>query len=167
MSASRSPGTVVVNNTAKNYTLSGSTIAGTCRLIKQDGGTLTLGSANTYSGATTNSGGTLMVGNATALGTGALTMDGGSLTQVGKQIVLANVAVVATTPPQVSAMFNHQQLQLAWPSDHIGWQLEAQTNSLVTGLGTNWFPVSGSTQTNQVSIPINATNDCVFFRLNL
>jgi len=45
-----------------------------------------------------------------------------------------------------------------------GWQLQAQTNNLGVGLGTNWINVSASTQTNQMTLPINATG-AVFFRL--
>ena len=43
------------------------------------GGTLTLGSADTYSGGTTINAGTLTLGNAMALGIGGLTMSGGIL----------------------------------------------------------------------------------------
>ncbi len=57
---------------------------------------------------------------------------------------------------------NGNQLQLAWPADHQGWRLEAQTNSLV---GTNWVTISGSKTTNQMSFPFDLTNDSIFFRL--
>jgi hypothetical protein len=89
----------------------------------------------------------------------------GTLTQVGKQIVLTNVAVVATTPPQVSVTANGGQLHLSWPGTHTGWRLETQTNSLSTGLGGNWFTVSGSVTTNQMVIPTDPASGTVFFRL--
>jgi alpha-N-arabinofuranosidase len=57
------------------------------------------------------------------------------------------------------------QVQFSWPSDHTGWQLQAQTNNPGTGLGTNWVNVPGSMQTNQMAMPLNATNGAVFFRL--
>jgi hypothetical protein len=57
------------------------------------------------------------------------------------------------------------QLQISWPADHTGWQLQAQTNSLSVGLGTNWVNVTGSDQTNQMTLPFNVTNGAVFFRL--
>jgi hypothetical protein len=57
------------------------------------------------------------------------------------------------------------QLQLSWPPTHIGSRLEAQTNSLATGLSTNWVTISGSATTNQIAIPIHSDNDAVFFRL--
>jgi hypothetical protein len=43
-------------------------------------------------------------------------------------------------------------------------QFQAQTNNLGVGLGTNWINVSASAQTNQITLPINATG-AVFFRL--
>ena len=57
------------------------------------------------------------------------------------------------------------QLQFSWPADHTGWQLQAQTNNLTAGLGTNWVNVASSTQTNQMTVPLNSTNGSVFFRL--
>jgi hypothetical protein len=57
------------------------------------------------------------------------------------------------------------QLQLTWPVDHTGWQLQAQTNSLAVGLGTNWGDVTGSAQTNQMTLPVNPASGAVFFRL--
>ena len=60
---------------------------------------------------------------------------------------------------------NSGQLTLGWPADHTGWLLQAQTNRLNTGLGTNWVTVSDSDTNNQAAIPIGTTNGSVFFRL--
>ena len=49
-SAIRLPSAIVADNTAKNFTLSGSAIAGTASLTKSGTGTLTLTAANTFSG---------------------------------------------------------------------------------------------------------------------
>jgi alpha-L-arabinofuranosidase len=57
------------------------------------------------------------------------------------------------------------QLQISWPADHTGWQLQSQTNNPTSGLGTNWIDVPGSMQTNQMTLPLDATNGSVFFRL--
>jgi len=57
------------------------------------------------------------------------------------------------------------QLQISWPADHTGWQLQSQTNDFTTGLGTNWVNMTGSDQTNQMTVPLNSTNGSVFFRL--
>ena len=64
-------------------------------------------------------------------------------------------------PPQLGFVTASNQLQLNWPADHTGWQLQAQTNSL----GTNWVNVTGSAQTNLVTLLLNTTNSAVFFRL--
>ena len=47
------------------------------------------------------------------------------------------------------------QLQISWPADHTGWQLQSQTNNLTSGLGTNWVNVPASMQTNQMTVPLN------------
>ena len=72
---------------------------------------------------------------------------------------------VSVTPPQLSFGNLSGQLQIAWAADHIGWRLQTQTNSLNTGLGTNWLAIPGSAATNQILIPLNTANGSVFFRL--
>ena len=69
----------------------------------------------------------------------------------------ALVAMSATNAPG--------QLKIFWPADHTGWVLQSQTNNLAAGLGTNWVNVSISAQTNQMTVPLSATNGSVFFRL--
>ena len=85
----------------------------------------------------------------------------GTLANSGNQISLANVAVVSTASPQMSAMISGQQLQLLWPQVNTGWRLLMNTNLA----GTNWVTVSGSVGTNQMFIPVNTTNSSVFFRM--
>lgn len=70
------------NNTALNYTISstgGFGIGGSGTLTKSGNGSLTLNTANSYSGGTTLGGGTLNIGNASALGSGPMTISGGVL----------------------------------------------------------------------------------------
>ncbi|MHA3770792.1 beta strand repeat-containing protein [Verrucomicrobiota bacterium sgz303538] len=75
------PSSVTVNNsTGNDYTISGAGgIGGSASLTKSGTGALTLNSANTYSGGTTLNAGTLKIGHAAALGTGTLTIAGGTL----------------------------------------------------------------------------------------
>jgi hypothetical protein len=73
--------------------------------------------------------------------------------------------MIATSPADIAVRFNNDVLNLSWPSDHIGWRLQVQTNDWNSGLGTNWVDVIGSTATNQMNVPINAVNGSVFFRL--
>ena len=54
---------------------------------------------------------------------------------------------------------------LSWPADHTGWRLQAQTNGLGIGLGTNWSYVPGSTATNSLSLPLDLHNGSAFYRL--
>jgi len=86
--------------------------------------------------------------------------------------VFDNVSVTGVWPPSVSTApvsvglsLAGNALQLSWPSDHTGWRIEAQTNSIAVGIGTNWFTVSGSDATNQIFLPINPANGSVFLRL--
>lgn len=69
-------------------------------------------------------------------------------------------------PPTVTAVLNGTNLQLSWPTNCLGWGLEAQTNPLGGGLGANWFPVGGSTATNQLLIFVDPANGSAFFRLH-
>ncbi len=72
---------------------------------------------------------------------------------------------INTNPTNIVFGVTNNQLYLNWPADHTGWQLQAQTNNLSVGIGTNWVNVTGSTGTNQAIIPINLTNGGVFYRL--
>ncbi len=93
----------ITNNAALVFNHSGpitadNLISGTGSVTKQGAGTLTLSGANTYTGTSTISAGTLLVGHLTALGTGAVTVNGGTLdlntANLGGQI--ANVITVTS-----------------------------------------------------------------------
>ena len=84
--------------------------------------------------------------------------------------VVAGGGGPATNPTNIVFSVGGGNLTLSWPSDHIGWSLQTQTNSRSVGLvpATNaWFNVSGSTTTNQVIIPISPAEPTVFYRLKL
>jgi len=49
------------------------------------------------------------------------------------------VVVASTSPANISAQVTGNNLTLTWPADHTGWRLQAQTNDLNVGLGTNWL----------------------------
>jgi len=63
------------------------------------------------------------------------------------------------------SLAGNTNLNLAWPGDHTGWQLEAQTNSLQVGLSNDWVIVPSSGSTNEMTFPIGPANGAVFFRL--
>lgn len=90
-----------------------------------------------------------------------------SAAQVGAHYQASGLAIspVSLVPTNIVSSVTNNLLYLSWPANHIGWQLQAQTNSLSTGISTNWVDYNPSTTTNQVVIPINLTNGTVFFRL--
>lgn len=73
------PSAVTVSGST-NHTFTGSgVIAGTGTLSKSGAGTLTINTPNTYSGGSTITAGKVVVGNATALGTGAVNLSASTL----------------------------------------------------------------------------------------
>jgi hypothetical protein len=76
-----------------------------------------------------------------------------------------NLPQISSNPTNLVFTVTNNELSLSWPADHLGWTLQAQTNSLSIGLSANWVNVSGSTATNQLVFPINLTNGTVFYRL--
>lgn len=76
--ANVSPAAVIVN-ASKNHTITGTgQITGTAALSKSGTGTLTLSGAHTFDGGTTIHQGVIAIGNAAALGTGTVTLNGGT-----------------------------------------------------------------------------------------
>jgi cellulose 1,4-beta-cellobiosidase len=77
----------------------------------------------------------------------------------------ASARPVSLVSPRLAFQAGGNQILLAWPADHLGWQLQSQTNPPGTGLGTSWTAVPGSAGSNQMAITIGTTNGSVFFRL--
>jgi len=84
-------------------------------------------------------------------------------------ITLTNGGLIAVNlnPTNIVTSFNFGTgvLTLSWPADHIGWQLQAQTNSASVGLSTNWVDVAGANTTNQVILTVDKTKGTVFYRM--
>ena len=68
-------------------------------------------------------------------------------------------------PTSLAVLVSGNQLTLNWPADHLGWTLQAQTNSLSTGLGTNWVSIPGSSTGTSQIITVNPAAGGVFYRL--
>jgi autotransporter-associated beta strand protein len=73
--------------------------------------------------------------------------------------------VVSISPVTIANKISGNLLNLSWPADHIGWSLQAQTNSLSVGLGSNWFDIPNSYTTNEMTFALEPAAGCVFYRL--
>ncbi len=95
------PASVTVENSSgKNYTWRGTgNICGSTSLVKKGAGTLTIENANSYTGGTQIKGGTIVVKNAGALGSGAVSLNGGTLniatTGFNNKVTAAGVSTIA------------------------------------------------------------------------
>ena len=78
----------------------------------------------------------------------------------------ANIATasIQVAPPPLRWLVSNGQLLLSWP---LGWSLQAQTNSVGRGLGTNWVTVPDSHLTNQLALRIWPSNGSVFLSVTL
>jgi autotransporter-associated beta strand protein len=75
------------------------------------------------------------------------------------------VNTIPSTPTNLTFSVSNGSLNVSWPSSYIGWILQAQTNTLGSGLGTNWVDLAGTSATDTFSLPLTATNPAVFVRL--
>ena len=94
--------TATFDSMANTFTIPG-IISGSGAVAKVGSGTLTLSGVNTYSGGTTNTAGILKFSNASAFGTGAVTLNGGSLQAGGGYTVTNNFSVAAASVLDMAA----------------------------------------------------------------
>lgn len=127
----------------------------------------------------TNLGATLQVGDSFTLFNKAVT--GGStlvvtgavpagLTWTNKLALDGTIQVVqsfATYPTNISYTVSGSTLTITWPATHQGWLLQAQTNNLNAGLGTNWVTIPGTGSVITTNLPIVPGNPSVFYRLKM
>ena len=82
-------------------------------------------------------------------------------------IISSNATLtVPAQPVSITPGVSNGALNLSWPADQTGYQLLIQTNPPGAGLTSNWFPVAGSTLTNQVTVPIDPASGSIFLRLS-
>jgi len=151
------------NATSDLLNVSGTlTMGGTLKLVASSG---TLAGGDTFHilNATTYNGSFTSI--SPAIPGPGLTWDTNALTTTGFISVVGSG--VNATPTNIVSSVAGGNLTMTWPGDHIGWTLQVQTNTRNVGLNTNWFPVAGSTTTNQVTVTVNPANPTVFYRLSL
>ena len=90
----------------------------------------------------------------------ATTLDG---SYVANSVI--TVTNLTSSPVLMWAQNGNTNLVLSWPADHRGWLLQAQTNTLSAGLGTNWVNLPGSAAVAGWTNAINPANGSVFYRL--
>jgi hypothetical protein len=123
-----------------------------------------LKSGTSLSGATNT---TLSITNAQAgdAGTYSVIVSNSAGAMSSSSAVLTVITPVDTTPTNVVVTVAGNTIQLSWPSNHLGWRLQFQTNDLNRGLGTNWADWPGSTNVSQTNLVINPGTGSTFFRL--
>jgi autotransporter-associated beta strand protein len=78
--------------------------------------------------------------------------------------VLSVISTLPTAPTGLVFHTSSGQIQLSWPASYTGWILQTQTNSISTGLGTNWVDVPNTALVDATNISLSPEN-CIFFRL--
>jgi autotransporter-associated beta strand protein len=84
--ATVAPASVTFTNFTKNYTVSGTLGITSGLLVKNGTGSVTISTANTYSGGTTVNNGTLILSANNNFGAGILTVNGGAVTLSGSNV---------------------------------------------------------------------------------
>ena len=133
-------------------------------LTNTGNGTITV----TNLGATLQVGDTFTLFNKAVIGGGTLSVIGGGATWTNKLAFNGTVQVIPSvniTPTNITAVVNGSTLELSWPADHTGWRLQSQTNSLSTGLYTNWVAVPNTQLNNHYTNAFNPANGAVFYRM--
>ncbi len=104
-----------------------------------------------------------VTGFATVTGAGATWQN--DLATDGSITALTVPVTVNTNPTNLIVKVTGSQLVLSWPADHTGWSLQAQTNTLTKGLGTNWVTIPGTAVFNSYTNTIVPVNGSVFYRM--
>jgi len=128
-------------------------ISGTGSLSQSGSGTTILSAANTYSGNTTVSAGTLSIGNSSALGTGAVTLSGGSLgVAAGGGWTLTNAVTLSANSTADTGGGN---LTLGGTISGTGSLNKGNNNNTLTLSGT--YAATGDLYTAQGTINFSGT----------
>jgi hypothetical protein len=84
---------------------------------------------------------------------------------VNGTIAVVSTVTVNTNPTNIIATVSGGTLTLSWPTDHLGWHLQVQTNATSAGLGANWITIPGSDSVVSTNLTINPANGSVFYRM--
>ena len=165
LSGTQVPSSVTVNATA-SHTFTGGSVGGALTtLTKAGSGTLTLGTAHTYGGITTISNGTVSVGNNAALGTGGVTLAGGTLSAPAVRTLGNAVNVAASSTINFGTAGNSALVLNGDLTGSAGVQLTV-TPTVATTAGTRVRLGSGITNTFTCNSDINLNGTFTFATYN-
>jgi autotransporter-associated beta strand protein len=123
--------------------------------------------------AVTN-GDTFHLFNKAVTGGNTLTIVGGGMNWTNKLSVdgsiqaLSPVNAIANYSTNISYTLSGGNLTINWPTTHLGWILQVQTNALSVGLTTptnTWHDIPESTGVTSTNFTVNPANPTVFYRL--
>ena len=80
--------------------------------------------------------------------------------------VLSVVTTMANYSTNITSKVNGSNLEITWPATHLGWMIQAQTNTLSVGLSGNWVTISNTATQLGYTNTLDATKGTVFFRLS-
>jgi autotransporter-associated beta strand protein len=170
-------GTMTINN---GLTLGGNLLVKVNKSLVQSNDIVAVpgGVINTNNGVVTvnNLGPVLVVGDkftlfsAAVSGGDTLSVTGGSATWLNNlatdgSITVQTVSTIAGYSTNISYHVSGNSMTISWPATHLGWILQSQTNSLSTGLSTNWVNMAGTATVTSTNIPVSATVPTAFYRL--
>lgn len=170
---------MVSSLTLNSSTMKFYNVANTSTPLVTAGGSLTVNGGSTIMIADTNG---LAAGNTYPLITASGGIGGGSgfslvvpagvtanlVTNGGNTLALSITSIappVNLNPTNIVVTVTGNQLVLSWPADHTGWYLQVQTNSLATGLETNWVTIPKTDLSDAYTNPVDPTNGTVFYRM--
>jgi autotransporter-associated beta strand protein len=172
------PGTLTVDG---NLALSGSLLIAVDKGLAQSNSMTTVSGtlSNTGTGVVvvTNLGPDLVVGDSFQLfnqplvnGNALNIPASGGVTWTNKLAEDGTIQVLSVAPPinplpgVVQFNVSGNMLELSWPTNR-GWILQTQTNTLSTGLNTNWVNVPGSDGVTNMSFNVDTTQGAIFYRM--
>ena len=98
--------------------------------------------------------------------TGGLSAGLGWTNKLAANGTIQVVQTTATYSTNISSTVSSNTLTVSWPTTHLGWYLQSQTNQLTKGLGTNWATIPGTSSVTSTNLSIVTTNPSVFYRLS-
>ncbi len=133
-------------------------------LVNTGTGTVTV----TNLGAALVAGDTFTLFNKAVTGGSPMNITGAGANWVNNLAVNGSIQVlnvIANYPTNITTSVSGSTLTVTWPVTHLGWSLQAQTNSLAVGIANNWVTIPGTASVTSTNLTINPANGAVFYRL--